>query len=138
MLTPGPRSSVAWSVGGNRVGEIMIVPLEDALLLVYRTRSRGEAWQHQKQVVPFITTATAFGGCRRWFACPQCDRLFASNALHHALRLSYSPPFWCVEHRPWPYHGDVRQTWLAARKQRRPQCAGGSDAPSQTFRTLSC
>jgi hypothetical protein len=41
MLTPGRRSSVMWSVGGNRVGEIMIVPLEDALLLVYRARSRG-------------------------------------------------------------------------------------------------
>jgi hypothetical protein len=38
MLTPGRRSSVVWSVGGNRVGEIMIVPLEDALLLVYRAR----------------------------------------------------------------------------------------------------
>jgi hypothetical protein len=75
MLTPGRRSSVVWSVGGNRVGEIMIVPLEDALLLVYRSRSRGEAWQHQEQVVPFTTTATAFGGRRRWFACPQCARL---------------------------------------------------------------
>jgi hypothetical protein len=52
----------------------MIVPLEDALLLVYRTRSRGQAWQDHKQMVPFITTATAFGGRRRWFACPQCVR----------------------------------------------------------------
>jgi hypothetical protein len=74
MLTPGRRSPVVWSVGGKRVGDIMIVPLEDALLLVYRTRSWGEAWQHQKQVVPFTTTATAFGGRRRWFACPQCTR----------------------------------------------------------------
>jgi hypothetical protein len=70
----GRRSSVVWSVGGNRVGDIVIVPLEDVLLLVYRTRSPGEAWQHQKQVVPFTTTATAFGGRRRWFACPQCAR----------------------------------------------------------------
>jgi hypothetical protein len=53
----------------------MIMPLDDALLLVYRsTRSRGEAWQHQKQAVPFTTTATAFGGRRRWFAYPQCRR----------------------------------------------------------------
>jgi hypothetical protein len=74
MLTPGRGSSVVWSVGGNRVGDIMIVPLEDALLLVYRTRSWGEAWQHQEQVVPFTTTATAFGARRRWFACPQCAR----------------------------------------------------------------
>jgi hypothetical protein len=37
MLTPGRRSSVVWSVSGNRVGEIMIVPLADALLLVYRS-----------------------------------------------------------------------------------------------------
>jgi hypothetical protein len=69
MLTPGRISSVVWSVG-----DIMIVPLEDALPLVYRTRSWGEAWQHQEQVVLFTTTATAFGGRRRWFACPQCAR----------------------------------------------------------------
>jgi hypothetical protein len=50
------------------------------------------------------------------------DRLFVSNALHHVLRLFYSPPFWCVEHCPWPYHGDVWQTWLAARK-------GGRNVP---------
>jgi hypothetical protein len=74
MLTPGRRSSVVWSVGGNRVGEIMIVPLEDALLLVYRARSRGQAWQDHKQMVPFTTTATALGGYRRWFECPQCAR----------------------------------------------------------------
>jgi hypothetical protein len=74
MLTPGRSSSVAWSVGGNRVGEIVIVPLEETLLLVYRARSRGEAWHHQKQVVSIITTATAFCGRRRWFACPQCAR----------------------------------------------------------------
>jgi hypothetical protein len=74
MLTPGRRSSVVWSVGGNRVGEITIVPVEDALLLVYRARSQGQAWQDHKQMVPFTTTATAFGGNRRWFACPQCTR----------------------------------------------------------------
>jgi hypothetical protein len=74
MLTPGRRSSVVWSVGGNRVGEIMIVPLEDALMLVYRTRPGGEAWRHQKQVVPFTTTATDFSGRRRSFACPQSTR----------------------------------------------------------------
>jgi hypothetical protein len=74
MLTPGRRSSVVWSAGGNQVGDITIVALEDTLLLVYRTRSRGEAWRHQQQEVPFTATATAFDGCRRWFACPQCQR----------------------------------------------------------------
>jgi hypothetical protein len=74
MLTPGRRLSVVWSIGGNQVDDSMIVPLEDALLLVYRTRSRGKAWQLQKQVLPITTTATAFGGRHRWFACPQCAR----------------------------------------------------------------
>jgi hypothetical protein len=106
MLTSGRKSSVVWSVNGNRVGDIMIMPMEDALLLVYRTRSRGEAWQLQKQVVPITTTATAFGGRRRWFACPQCARpcrvLFGNGRFlcrrcwgigyrSHAARVPFEP-----------------------------------------------
>jgi hypothetical protein len=40
----------------------MIVSLEGALLLVYCTRSSGEAWQQK--------TATAFSGRRRWLCMP--------------------------------------------------------------------
>jgi hypothetical protein len=74
MLTPGRVSVVTWSVGGNQTGAIRIAAQERAILLIYRTRSWGEEWRDAREVVPFITTPTAFGSHRRWFACPRCAK----------------------------------------------------------------
>jgi hypothetical protein len=61
-----------------------------AILLVYRTRDYSEEWQDA-----FTSTDTAFGGRRRWFACPGCAKacrvLYGSGRFlcrrHRALRI---------------------------------------------------
>jgi hypothetical protein len=40
--------------------------------LVYRRA--GGAWQELQAVVAFTETKTCFGGRRRWFECPSCER----------------------------------------------------------------
>ena len=42
--------------------------------LAYRYQRRSGAWQEVLEVVPFVETATCFGGRRRWFECPGCVR----------------------------------------------------------------
>ena len=103
ILTPGRKSVVTWSSCGSRTGAIKIAAAEHAILLVYRTREYGEEWQDVKQLVVFKTTATAFGGRRRWFACPGCAK--ACRVLYGSAR------FLC--RRCWrrPYRSQRESPW---------------------------
>ena len=102
MLEPGRKSVITWSSCGMRTGSIRIAAVEHAILLVYRTRDYGEEWQDAKQIVPFTSTATAFGGRRRWFACPDARRpdrvLYGSGPLPvpGASRYTHLPAVPCM------------------------------------------
>jgi hypothetical protein len=55
--------------------------------LNYRTRWRSGEWQDINELIPFVETATNFGGWRRWFKCLSCKR---------RCRILYGGShFWC-------------------------------------------
>lgn len=74
LLRPGVSTSIRWSRAGCSTGSIRIKVGADAVEFAYRGRRMGEEWQDLLEVVPFTETATAFGGRRRWFACPRCGK----------------------------------------------------------------
>jgi hypothetical protein len=120
MLTPGRKSVITWSSCGRRTGAIKIAAAAHAILLVYRTREYGEEWQDVKQLVVFKTTATAFGGRRRWFACPGCAK---------ACRVLYgSGRFLCRRCWRLPYRSQRESPWsrTTSRMQKMRARLGGS------------
>ena len=73
-LRPGYSGSVTWSRFGQKIGFIDYRVETDGLRLIYRTRRHGGAWQGVNELIPFSATRTNFGGFRKWFLCPSCDR----------------------------------------------------------------
>ena len=71
-LAAAPQNAHAWAhvrrhlVELREAGSITMAATAHAILLVYRTRDYGDELQDAKQIVPFTSTATAFGGHRRW------------------------------------------------------------------------
>ena len=47
---------------------------EEGLRLIYRTRGPGSDWRRVVELIPFVETSPPFGGRRRWFSCPGCQR----------------------------------------------------------------
>ena len=74
LLIPGRSSTIRWSRGDNPTGAINVASEPAGLRLKYRSRSHGEEWHDINEFVPFIETATAFGGRRQWFCCLTCSR----------------------------------------------------------------
>ncbi len=73
-LDPGCRS-LGWSRGDRPSGTIVVcVDPEhpDALVLAYRTRRPGEAWEDVREVVRIERTGCHYGGTRPWLRCPRC------------------------------------------------------------------
>src|SRR6516165_7926881 len=69
-LCPGLSFSCSWSRGEEPFGSINVRPEIDAVVLMYRARSREEAdWKSVEQRVPITWTACHLGGHRPWFAC---------------------------------------------------------------------
>ncbi|MFY0609926.1 MAG: hypothetical protein JXQ99_00255 [Hyphomicrobiaceae bacterium] len=73
-LTNGNRGQLTWSRRGEPFASIRYVVEPAGLRLIYRTRSRGSDWQDVNDLIPFEETPTQFGGLRRWFACPGCQK----------------------------------------------------------------
>jgi hypothetical protein len=104
LLRPGRRFSWSWSRDGEPTGEIRIETGYDAILLLYRTRSRGEPeWRDIRQRVPITWSRCALGGHRPWFICSIhskgrfCGRrvavLYAAGdlfACRHCYSLAYA------------------------------------------------
>jgi len=67
LLAPGRSTTLTWSWLGERVASISVATLPDGVRLSYVS-----AGERKIEVVPFMTSATAFNGTRRWFACPSC------------------------------------------------------------------
>lgn len=75
LLQVGNAGTLSWSRGGELTGWIRYSVEPGGLRLNYRARSWGEReWTPVLDLIPFVLTATQFGGFRRWFRCPSCGR----------------------------------------------------------------
>jgi endogenous inhibitor of DNA gyrase (YacG/DUF329 family) len=74
LLQSGYHGGWAWSdpETGDRLASIGYSVDADAVTLIY---SMGTI--PMRQHVPLLATECNFGGCRRWFGCPQCGRRVA-------------------------------------------------------------
>jgi hypothetical protein len=69
-LRPGQYFSCSWTCGGEPSGNINVRTEANAVVLMYRSRSCGDAeWKSVEQRVPIAWTACHLGGRRAWFVC---------------------------------------------------------------------
>jgi hypothetical protein len=69
-LRPGQYFSCSWSRRGEPAGSINVRTEPDAVILIYRFRSRPTSeWKLIEQRVPITWTACHLGGRRPWFVC---------------------------------------------------------------------
>jgi hypothetical protein len=69
-LHEGQYFPCSWTCGGEPSGNINVRAEADAVVLIYRSRSRGDAeWKPVEQRVPITWTACHLGGHRPWFVC---------------------------------------------------------------------
>jgi hypothetical protein len=74
MLEPGRISTLTWSIGGERLGEISLAAQTNGVRLLYNLTGRDGTKTSINELVPFAYTATMFGGRRRWLMCLKCGR----------------------------------------------------------------
>ena len=103
----------SWTCGGEPSGSINVRSEHDAVVLVYRLRSYGDAeWQRVEQCVPISWTACHLGGRRPWFLCSvysggrYCGRRVAKLygvgklfACRHCYGLAYESQHEAARHR---------------------------------------
>jgi hypothetical protein len=74
LLRPEKVSTLSWSQRGHPSGSIRIIAQAEGLGLSYRTTGQDGAPRDVLELVPFLYTATKFGGRRVWFQCLACRR----------------------------------------------------------------
>lgn len=74
LLENGRRASLVWDVGGRPCGSIEISMDDGILELSYQLQGPAQEWRPVKDIIALETTEQPFGGERRWFKCPCCDR----------------------------------------------------------------
>jgi hypothetical protein len=95
MLTPG-RYSLTWSQGDEPWGSISLVTQVDGVRLLYWVTTASGARTCVNELVPFRSTATRFGGHRKWLTCltcqRRCRRLFGGRSFRcrHCHGLKYT------------------------------------------------
>lgn len=74
LLEPGRRGNLGWTVNGRSAGSIGIFANEGYLELTYRHQGPSQHWRDVHEIIALDSTEQHFGGERRWFVCPACDR----------------------------------------------------------------
>ncbi|CAN7241711.1 hypothetical protein [Mesorhizobium sp. LjNodule214] len=74
LLEPGRRGNLEWTVNGRFVGSIGTFADEGSLELTYRHQGPSQEWRDVRDLIALDFTEQHFGGQRRWFICPSCDR----------------------------------------------------------------
>lgn len=74
LLRPGYVGTLSWSQGGDEIGSIGFRVTSTYLLLSYRYREYGNAWEDVEERVELAWTPCHYGGQRPWLRCPQCKR----------------------------------------------------------------
>ena len=69
-LNPGWAGGWQWTRNGERDASINLVASADCLLLSYRVRIGGGAWEDVDETVRIAHVACRFGGARPFFICP--------------------------------------------------------------------
>ena len=77
LLRPGYRGMLSWSHGGDETGSIHFGVTSTHLLLLYRYRAYGGAWEDVEEWIELVWTPCHYGGQRPWMRCPQCVRRVA-------------------------------------------------------------
>jgi len=98
-LAPGAVFRPHWTCRGEPTGWIVTIcdPVHDSLMLDYKIRALGQAWEPVREGIELERTPCHYGGERIWFRCPGCrsrravlfsmDGHFRCRACH---RLAYS------------------------------------------------
>lgn len=74
-LNEGTSGQITWSTRGKTVATIRYVVGQDGMRLIYRIRETGSSdWRDVDDFIPFAYTDANFGGQRRWFVCPACQK----------------------------------------------------------------
>ena len=76
-LLPGYSGSIFWSMRGEKTGSIRYRMERDRMVLIYRHRPRGCDWENVEQIICLDKTICNYGGYRKWFLCPQCQKRVA-------------------------------------------------------------
>ena len=69
--------SLSWSSRGEKTGSIGFSITLDKMILTYRQRERDGDWEEVEQTIQFDHTSCNFGGYRKWFLCPRCNKRVA-------------------------------------------------------------
>lgn len=92
------RGTFGWTVNGHQMGSVRFIVLPDLLRLSYAAAARDE-WCDVNEDIPFAWSETRFGGRRRWFVCPDCQRrcriVYAGDRFRcrTCLQLAYSSQY---------------------------------------------
>ena len=96
MLRPNTKGSLTWSCGGEPTGNINYTMFENTMVLNFKWRDYGD-WESVKQTICFDRTRCNYGGTRRWFLCPHCNKrvaiLYGADVrflCRHCYRLPYA------------------------------------------------
>jgi hypothetical protein len=76
-LQPSASGTLSWSCRGAVSSLIGFRVETDRLVLNYRNRQNGGEWENIEDEIFFTLTPCNFGGNRRWFLCPGCNRRVA-------------------------------------------------------------
>src|SRR5262249_59255979 len=74
MLRTRDRTTLTWSLGGQKSGSIGILVQTDGLRLMYAVAAHDGTKINVDELVPFAHIITQFGGRRRWLECIKCGR----------------------------------------------------------------
>jgi hypothetical protein len=98
ILMPGSAREWQWSRDGKITASVQMHAKYDRIILTYRHRTYGGAWQNENYPVLIARSECPFGGSRPWFICPAkgCGRRVAILycvgifACRHCCRLVYA------------------------------------------------
>ena len=76
-LQPGISGTLSWSCRGLASGSIDFRVETERLILNYRNRQNGGEWENIADEIIVTWTPCNYGGNRRWFLCPGCNRRVA-------------------------------------------------------------
>ena len=90
--------SITWHGLGEPEPQMSILKIADTAKLMYQVKHHSSnEWQQRNQVVPLSRTACRYGGVRKWFKCPECNRRcellyfrFGSFACRLCQKIAYS------------------------------------------------
>lgn len=91
-LKPGVTGSLQWTCRGKPNGDIRFFTYQDSLTLSFRYRHNGGDWQPVNQHITLVTTPCHYGGDRKWFLCPNCQKrvgILSGYGKHFLCRHCY-------------------------------------------------